>query len=63
MSFYPSHGYQGTEDTWYEISKPELSLEMKITTGHVIRKFVQTFLTAVTVRNAHYFQKLIQMSD
>ena len=30
MSLYPSHEYQGTDDTWRRISKPELGKTEKI---------------------------------
>ena len=34
MSLYDSFGYQGTEDTWRRIYKPELSLEKEIMSGY-----------------------------
>ena len=52
MSFYPIHEYQGIDDTWRRISKPELSLEKNI----IIGTFVQEFLTVLTVCTV--YQKL-----
>ena len=34
MWFYSSSGYQGTDDTWHRMSKPKLSLEEDIMSGH-----------------------------
>ena len=34
MWFYPSHGYQGTEDTWCRIFELELLLKKYIMLGH-----------------------------